>query len=1412
MQDGEDEKGNGVKGEEMGQGVEQKVLEGQADQIPKMEKQVVLGKNKPEKKVKKRKWWHRRQKVEMQVAPRDLVEEPEQVILKDQRRKPVKKVVLVFEIEMKKIERQVDPVEKPDQVMKKVERQVAPLNLVEEPEQVILKDQGKEQVKNRVRLIENKMKKLERQVDPVEKPDQVMKKVERQMAQFNLVEEPEQVILKEQVKNRVRFIENEMKAERQVDPVEKPDQVMKKEERQVDPVKKPDQVMKKTERQVALLNLVEEPEQVILKEQVKNRVRFIENEMKAERQVDPVEKPDQVMKKAERQVALLNLVEEPEQVILKEQVKNRVCFIENEMKKAERQVDSVEKPDQVMKKAERQVDPVDKPDQVMKKAERQVALLNLVEEPEQVILKEQVKNRVRFIENEMKKADRQVDPVEKPDQVMKKAERQVDPVEKTDQVMKKAERQVALLNLVEEPEQVILKEQVKNRIRFIENEMRAERQVDPVEKPDQVMKKVERQVDPVEKPDQVMKKTERQVALLNLVEEPEQVILKEQVKNRDRFIENEMKKAERQVDPVEKPDQVMKKVERQVDPVEKTDQVMKKAERQVALLNLVEEPEQVILKEQVKNRIRFIENEMRAERQVDPVEKPDQVMKKVERQVDPVEKPDQVMKKTERQVALLNLVEEPEQVILKEQVKNRDRFIENEMKKAERQVDPVEKPDKVMKKAERQVDPVEKTDQVMKKVERQLDPVEKPDQVMKKAERQVDPVEKPDQVMKKAERQVALLNLVEEPEQVILKEQVKNRVRFIENEMKKAECRQVDPVEKPDQVMKKAERQVDPVEKTDQVMKKAERQVALLNLVEEPEQVILKEQVKNRIRFIENEMRAERQVDPVEKPDQVMKKVERQVDPVEKPDQVMKKTERQVALLNLVEEPEQVILKEQVKNRDRFIENEMKKAERQVDPVEKPDQVMKKVERQVDPVEKTDQVMKKAERQVALLNLVEEPEQVILKEQVKNRIRFIENEMRAERQVDPVEKPDQVMKKVERQVDPVEKPDQVMKKTERQVALLNLVEEPEQVILKEQVKNRDRFIENEMKKAERQVDPVEKPDKVMKKAERQVDPVEKTDQVMKKVERQLDPVEKPDQVMKKAERQVDPVEKPDQVMKKAERQVALLNLVEEPEQVILKEQVKNRVRFIENEMKKAECRQVDPVEKPDQVMKKAERQVDPVEKTDQVMKKAERQVALLNLVEEPEQVILKEQVKNRIRFIENEMRAERQVDPVEKPDQVMKKVERQVDPVEKPDQVMKKTERQVALLNLVEEPEQVILKEQVKNRDRFIENEMKKAERQVDPVEKPDKVMKKAERQVAPVDTVEKPKQVVKNQIDIKKPNLEEQMVLKILEKMENKRLEKQVLQMDQMTKVEEEQLQDDVLVPPIVEAQPGESGKESRK
>ncbi|XP_062856230.1 probable serine/threonine-protein kinase kinX isoform X2 [Trichomycterus rosablanca] len=405
MQDGEDEKGNGVKGEEMGQGVGQKVLEDQADQIPKMEKQVVLGKNKPEKKVKKRKWWQRRQKVEMQVAPRDLVEEPEQVVLKDQR-KPVKKVVLVFEIEMKKLERQVDPVEKPDKVMKKVERQVAPLNLVEEPEQVTLIDQWKEQVKNRVRFIENEMK-AERQVDPVEKPDQVMKKVERQVAPLNLVEEPEQVILidqwKEQVKNRVSFIENEMKGERQVDPVEKPDQVMKK-----------------VERQMAQLNLVEEPEQVILKEQVKNRVRFIESEMKkAERQVDPVEKPDQVMKKAERQVALLNLVEEPEQVILKEQVKNRVRFIESEMKKTERQVDPVEKPDQVMKKAERQVDPVEKPDQVMKKAERQV------------------------------------DPVEKPDQVMKKAGRQVDPVEKPDQVMKKAERQVAPVDTVEKPKQVV---------------------------------------------------------------------------------------------------------------------------------------------------------------------------------------------------------------------------------------------------------------------------------------------------------------------------------------------------------------------------------------------------------------------------------------------------------------------------------------------------------------------------------------------------------------------------------------------------------------------------------------------------------------------------------------------------------------------------------------------------------------------------------------------------------------------------------------------------------------------------------------------------------------------------------------------------------------------------------------------
>ncbi|XP_062853952.1 cilia- and flagella-associated protein 251-like [Trichomycterus rosablanca] len=296
MQDGEDEKGNGVKGEEMGQGVEQKVLEDQADQTPKMEKQGVLGKNKSEKKVKKRKWWQRRQKVEMQdvegekgnevkgeemgqgvgqkvledqadqtpkvemqVAPRDLVEEPEQVVVKDQRRKPVNKVVLVCEIEMKKLE-QVDPVEQ-----------------VEETEQVILKNQWMGHVKNKIHCIENEIKKKERQVDPL-----------------NLVEEPELVILKDQgkgqVKNRVCFIENKLK----------------KEERQVDP-----------------LNLVEEPELVILKEQgkgqVKNRVSFIEYKLKKEeRQVDPVNKTDQFVKKEERQVAPLNLVEEPDQDMKKD--------------------------------------------------------------------------------------------------------------------------------------------------------------------------------------------------------------------------------------------------------------------------------------------------------------------------------------------------------------------------------------------------------------------------------------------------------------------------------------------------------------------------------------------------------------------------------------------------------------------------------------------------------------------------------------------------------------------------------------------------------------------------------------------------------------------------------------------------------------------------------------------------------------------------------------------------------------------------------------------------------------------------------------------------------------------------------------------------------------------------------------
>ncbi|XP_062853849.1 cilia- and flagella-associated protein 251-like [Trichomycterus rosablanca] len=310
MQDVEGEEGNGVKCEEMGQGVEQKVLEDQADKIPMMEKQGVLGKNKPEKKVKKRKWWQRRQKVEMQdvegekgnevkgeemgqgvgqkvlvdqadqtpkmetqvvlgknkpekvemqVAPRDLVEEPEQVVVKDQRRKPVDKVVLVCEIEMKKLE-QVDPVEQ-----------------VEEPEQVILKNQWMGHVKNKIHCIENEIKKAEGQV-----------------VQLNLVEEPELVILKEQgkgqVKNRVSFIENEMK----------------KEERQVDP-----------------LNLVEEPELVILKEQgkgqVKNRVSFIENEMKKEeRQVDPVNKTDQFVKEEERQVAPLNLVKQPDQDMKKD--------------------------------------------------------------------------------------------------------------------------------------------------------------------------------------------------------------------------------------------------------------------------------------------------------------------------------------------------------------------------------------------------------------------------------------------------------------------------------------------------------------------------------------------------------------------------------------------------------------------------------------------------------------------------------------------------------------------------------------------------------------------------------------------------------------------------------------------------------------------------------------------------------------------------------------------------------------------------------------------------------------------------------------------------------------------------------------------------------------------------------------
>ncbi|XP_062856258.1 calponin homology domain-containing protein DDB_G0272472-like [Trichomycterus rosablanca] len=264
MQDVEGEKGNEVKGEEMGQGVEQKVLEDQADQTPKMEKQVVLGKNKPEKKVKKRKWWQRRQKVEMpdgedekgngvmvereseglenqvthveeqmvlenqtkkldepvvlmnqiqnlekQVAQESQMDKlDKQAVLEDQRQKLVKKMILVIEIEMKEVEVQVvlmDP-------MPNLEERIVLKNEAQRLEkQVVLMDPMPNLEQKMV--LKNQAQRLEKQVLPMDHMKHVeervvlqnhMQNLKVQAVQTNPMEKhKKQVVCRNQMQNQV---------------------------------------------------------------------------------------------------------------------------------------------------------------------------------------------------------------------------------------------------------------------------------------------------------------------------------------------------------------------------------------------------------------------------------------------------------------------------------------------------------------------------------------------------------------------------------------------------------------------------------------------------------------------------------------------------------------------------------------------------------------------------------------------------------------------------------------------------------------------------------------------------------------------------------------------------------------------------------------------------------------------------------------------------------------------------------------------------------------------------------------------------------------------------------------------------------------------------------------------------------
>ncbi|XP_062853163.1 calponin homology domain-containing protein DDB_G0272472-like [Trichomycterus rosablanca] len=129
-----------------------------------MEKQVVLGKNKPEKKVKKRKWWQRRQKVEMQ----DVEGEKGNEVMVERENEGLENQVthveeqMVLENQTEKLEEQVVL----ENQIQNLEKQVAQESQMDKlDEQAVLEDQ--KLVKKIVLVIEIVMKEVEVQVAPL---------------------------------------------------------------------------------------------------------------------------------------------------------------------------------------------------------------------------------------------------------------------------------------------------------------------------------------------------------------------------------------------------------------------------------------------------------------------------------------------------------------------------------------------------------------------------------------------------------------------------------------------------------------------------------------------------------------------------------------------------------------------------------------------------------------------------------------------------------------------------------------------------------------------------------------------------------------------------------------------------------------------------------------------------------------------------------------------------------------------------------------------------------------------------------------------------------------------------------------------------------------------------------------------